>query len=118
MEIIRETLKDIAGELHEQPWVNFGYNRTQALQYALGSPSGDRPPKGDYIFVLDADHTVGFAEGFELPRLEADSYDIEIRYGNVAYPSKRLVRGDLPWRNVGVLPAFISCNTTSTHARL
>jgi glycosyltransferase involved in cell wall biosynthesis len=118
MEIIRETLKHVPGELHEHPWVNFGYNRTQALEYALGSPAGGRPPKSDYIFVLDADHTVGFAEGFELPRLEADSYDIEIRYGSLAYPSKRLVRADLPWRYVGVLHEFIACDSARTEALL
>lgn len=44
---IRECLKGIPGQLYERPWVDFGYNRNEALQLARG--------KGDYILFIDAD---------------------------------------------------------------
>ncbi len=30
-EIIKEFMKDVPGELHERPWVNFEHNRNEAL---------------------------------------------------------------------------------------
>ncbi|MFI5334997.1 MAG: hypothetical protein ACHQT8_07570, partial [Chlamydiales bacterium] len=33
-DLIRNFLKDIPGELHERPWVNFEYNRNEALDLA------------------------------------------------------------------------------------
>ena len=38
-DVIREFLKDIPGELHERPWKNFGYNRTEALELAREKPT-------------------------------------------------------------------------------
>ena len=39
--------KGISGELHEDKWVNFGYNRSLYLKYAKN--------KGDFLIMLDAD---------------------------------------------------------------
>jgi glycosyltransferase involved in cell wall biosynthesis len=65
-DIIKQFLKDIPGELHERPWVNFEHNRNEALSLALN--------KADYIFFIDADDRLVFAEDFALPELEADGY--------------------------------------------
>ena len=35
-ELIRAALDGIPGELHDEPWVNFGHNRTQNMQHARG----------------------------------------------------------------------------------
>ena len=107
MEIIREVLKDVPGELHEHPWVDFAHNRTQALQYALRGPDGGQPC--DYTLVMDADHVAGLAPGFVMPRLDADAYLIELRDEGIVYYSKRLVRNNLPWRYVGVLHEHVIC---------
>jgi glycosyltransferase involved in cell wall biosynthesis len=110
-EIIRETLADIPGELHERPWVNFGHNRTEALELARG--------KADYIFVIDADEVVegqwpgaggGLpGAGAPEPELTADAYLVEIRYGDVVYNRTQLLRADLDWRYVGVLHEYAHC---------
>jgi beta-hydroxylase len=39
--------KKIKGELHQDPWVDFGYNRSLALNKAYN--------KSDYLFIFDAD---------------------------------------------------------------
>lgn len=49
-QLIRQCLRDIPGDLIERPWVNFGYNRTEALEFARG--------KSDYVFVIDADEVL------------------------------------------------------------
>lgn len=66
--IIKEFLKDIPGELHEQPWVDFGHNRNEALKLTQG--------KADYALFIDADDVLIFSEDFILPELEADAYCI------------------------------------------
>lgn len=109
-EIIREHLSDLPGELIERPWVDFAHNRTEALEFAHG--------RADYIFVIDADETVELADGFQLPHLTADSYNIEVRYGGYSYLRKQLVRDGLPWRYSGVLHEYIHCPEARTEALL
>lgn len=62
-DIIRNFLKDIPGELHEQPWVNFGHNRNEALKLAKG--------KASYVLFIDADETF---EGYIDKDLKMDLY--------------------------------------------
>lgn len=49
-DLIRATFKEIPGELHEDPWTNFGHNRTLNIQRARG--------KADYLLLIDADMAV------------------------------------------------------------
>jgi len=64
--IIKEYLKDIPGELHERSWVDFGYNRNEALMLTKG--------KSDYALFIDADDKLVFSEDFVMPDLNADAY--------------------------------------------
>jgi glycosyltransferase involved in cell wall biosynthesis len=93
-EVIRSTMADlgIPGELHQRPWVDFGHNRTEALQFARG--------KADYILVNDADHVW---HG-ELPKvLTADSYAVEYRYSGTKYDVVCLLSDRFQWKYVGVI---------------
>jgi glycosyltransferase involved in cell wall biosynthesis len=109
-EIIREHLRDVPGELFERPWVNFAHNRTEALALAKG--------RAEYVFVIDADEIVELEEGFELPQLEADSYNVEMLYGGYAYRRKQFVRDALPWQYTGVLHEYIHCGLARTESML
>lgn len=64
--IVREFLREIPGELHQRPWVNFGHNRNEALAFARG--------KADYILFIDADDRLVFSETFVMPDLVKDCY--------------------------------------------
>lgn len=64
--IIQEYLKDIPGELHERPWVNFGKSRNEALELARG--------KADYFLFIDADDRLVFSDAFVMPELDKDIY--------------------------------------------
>lgn len=109
-EIIRETLADVPGTLLERPWVDFAHNRTEVLEASRG--------RSDYSLVIDADEEFAIDDGFVMPRLSADSYNLTVDYGGTAYHRKQLVRSSLPWRYVGVLHEYIHCDQARTEAML
>src|SRR5262249_26729577 len=105
-QIISEHFKDIPGELHERPWQDFAHNRSEALALARGH--------GDYVLVIDADEILEITPEFEMPRLEADSYNIQIKYGGCTYLRRQVVSNALPWRYEGVLHEYITCEQAKT----
>ncbi|MFJ1866660.1 glycosyltransferase [Streptomyces sp. NPDC088097] len=105
-QLIRSALKGIPGELHEEPWQDFGHNRSLNLGHALG--------KADYLLLLDAD-LVLLRTG-PLPPLSADSYMLR-HEGATEYRIKRLVRADLPWRYEGVTHEYLTCDRRDENDR-
>ncbi|MPY34847.1 glycosyltransferase [Streptomyces adustus] len=91
-ELIRKVLDGIPGELREEPWVDFGHNRTANIQYARG--------RADYILTLDADHVM--RQDAPLPRLTAGSYMLRYDTPGTQHRFKHLMRGDWAWRYEGV----------------
>lgn len=88
MEIIRETLKDIPGELHQQEWINFGKNRTQSLALAKD--------KADYLLLCDADEQIIFSDEFNTSNLNEDAYLIPYQ-GEHDYSVPYLIKGNINW---------------------
>ena len=105
-QIIREFMKDIPGELYERPWKNFEHNRNEALALAKG--------KGDYILIMDADDTLEFDPGFNLPQLTAESYRLWIKLEGVSYQRHQIINSKLPWKWVGVLHETLVCAAQGT----
>lgn len=97
--LVRETLKDLPGELVERPWKNFGFNRSEAIQLA-----GKR---ADYLLFIDADEQWHVPEGFRWPELEKDCYHILHRFGEMEYQRATLAATRLPWRFEGVLHEYL-----------
>jgi len=90
--------KNIKGELHQTPWVDFGYNRSDALEKAYN--------KTDYLLIFDADDSI---EGeIKLPELTLDGY--HLTFGpHTIYNRVLLVNNRLKWKFVGVLHEYIQC---------
>jgi glycosyltransferase involved in cell wall biosynthesis len=109
-EIIKKHLKGIPGELHERKWRNFGENRTEAFLLAKG--------KGDYILFMDADDTLEFESKRALPPLTFDLYNMWRGTKGFSYLKPQLVRGDLPWKWVGVTHEYLGCDQPHTSATL
>lgn len=109
-EIVRSVMAGIPGELHERPWVDFGHNRTEAIELARG--------KADYDLVIDADDVLVAPEKFVMPELTADSYDMKIEDGGTTYFRTQLFRGDLDFRYVGVLHEVVLPAQTRSRGRL
>lgn len=105
-ELIRTCMKDIPGELHERPWVDFAHNRNQALNLAKG--------KADYILFIDADEVLRFEPDFVKPDLDKDFYYIFSEYHGMKYARVGLVKDTLNWTWKGVRHEAIDCPQAKT----
>lgn len=106
-DLIRDALRGIPGELHEEPWENFGHNRSLNIGHAQG--------KADYLLLLDADLVLRLTG--PLPPLAADSYMLR-HEGTTEYRIKRLVRADRPWRYEGVTHEYLTCDRPDENDQL
>lgn len=108
--IISDYMKDVPGELHQRPWVNFGHNRNEALALAKG--------KGDYLLFIDADEELVFAPGFNMPVLENDFYYIVTEYAGIRYKRTQIINSKLNWRWAGVVHEAVDCPEARTSGTL
>lgn len=87
--------KKIPGEIHENEWKNFEYNRNKALDLCAN--------KGDYILFFDADDLI---EGdLYLPKLTSDAYILKFKEENddLIYSRMLIVKNNGKFRWKGVL---------------
>lgn len=100
--------KDIDGELHEREWVNFGHNRTEALNLALG--------KADYILTIDADEELIIENKEVFHSLTKDQYLIKITMNNNGFswdrPGLLRITEDI-WEWKGAVHNYVSCKSGS-----
>lgn len=76
----------IPGEVHERPWVNFGVNRTQALELAVAAN------KAEWVLFIDADEELGVSDPKFYEKLEPGvTYNIEKHQNGVRYAVPHLV---------------------------
>lgn len=101
-DLIREHLAGIPGQLHERPWKDFGHNRTEAIDLATDM--------ADYLMFVDADDILVIPDGYQLPDLNADCYDLEFDHAGLRYRRICLVNTALPWRFVGVVHEYPECD--------
>ncbi|CUI17062.1 hypothetical protein PNK_1450 [Candidatus Protochlamydia naegleriophila] len=107
---IKEFMKDIPGELHERPWVNFAHNRNEALALAKG--------KADYVLLMDADDTLRLNPDFKMPDLNLDCYNSLILFANLQYDRPLLIKDALDWKWYGVLHEYLASTQHKTSDRL
>jgi len=76
----------IEGEIHERPWVNFGFNRNQSLELAVAAG------KTEWLLFIDADEELGVSDPKFYERLEPGvSYDLEKHHSGTRYAVPHLV---------------------------
>ena len=99
----------IKGEIHKDEWVDFGHNRTLALDKAFN--------KTDYLLVFDADDEI--AGNFILPKniFDYDAYFLNIGE-SVKFKRMQLVNNKKRWKYVGVLHEYIECLEQKTTSYL
>lgn len=92
--------KNIKGELYDEPWKNFGHNRSIALEKAYN--------KSDYVFVFDADDII---EGdFKFPEnMDKDCYKLKYGTPGFVYTRTQIVNNRIKWKYRGVLHEYIEC---------
>jgi GR25 family glycosyltransferase involved in LPS biosynthesis/predicted O-methyltransferase YrrM len=100
-EFITEFFKEtgVPGELFEDEWKDFGYNRTKALEHAFG--------KSKFLLVFDADDEI--CGNFVLPELTKDSYHLQFGDSNgISYTRTQIINNKKKWKYVGVLHEIIT----------
>jgi tetratricopeptide (TPR) repeat protein len=93
-------LKNINGELYENKWIDFGYNRTIALENAYN--------KTDYLFIFDADDTLEGNFVFPNNIFDYDSYLLNYDKFH-SYTRKQLINNRKKWKYIGILHEYIVC---------
>lgn len=96
----------VSGVLYERPWVNFGHNRTEALEFARS--------RAHWSFMFDADDIL---KGFEGKKKEerpvlyknVDCYNLTIKRGNSTYYRYSFFNNARPWRYIGVVHEYADC---------
>ena len=102
MEIATKFLKKNTGCITEEPWQNFGYNRTVSFQNAQNFCKSQGWDLHDtYGLLLDADMV--FVNGtLKQEKLTAVAYKALQKNGNLEYMNARLLRMDYDWKCLGV----------------
>lgn len=103
--------KNIDGELFQDEWRDFGYNRTLALKHAN--------KKTDYLFIFDADDSIH--GDFKLPEpllFNKNMYNLKFGGDRVSYVRPLLINNNLEWKFNGVLHEFLTCVTKSVEGTL
>jgi len=101
--------KNIPGELFDDEWRDFGYNRSKALEYAFG--------KSKFVIIFDADDEICGEIVLPIKKdstsgdtLEKDSYHFNFGNANgVNYTRILLVNNKIRWIYRGVLHEYIEC---------
>lgn len=86
----------IAGEVHRRPWVNFGVNRSEALDLAVACG------RADWLLLIDADEELGCADPSFVERLVPGvTYQLEKHHDAIRYRLPNLIdvrRNRWRWR--------------------
>ena len=106
-QVIRDFLheKTLPGQVIEEPWRDFAYNRSFALQKLRECPHID------YGLMIDADTVIDYDAGFNADGfkqdLRHDLYDVTIRRGGISYALPLLFSNRLGFTYKGVLHEYL-----------
>lgn len=106
-ETIRSFLRErnLPGEVVEEPWQDFAYNRTFALA-ALR-----KRQNVDYALMIDADSILTFSPDFNVSQfkngLTAAVYDIPLRLSNIIYHLPLLLSNKFEFKYKGILHEYL-----------
>ena len=103
-EVIRNYFakQHVPGELYEDAWQDFAYNRNLALDRARD--------KADYILIIDADDFLDKADDFRFENLTADEYLLKMVLNEIEYYNTKLIKTSKNWRWEGVLHEYLTCD--------
>lgn len=115
IEIIETFFKDnnIPGQVVEEPFQDFGYNRTFALQQCVNLENAD------YLLLLDADMVLKFGPDFSIPEFKAsltkDAYHIFQGSEVFFYKNVRLLKNSPEFSYWGVTHEYVKTLPTSVY---
>jgi hypothetical protein len=95
------TEKAIPGEIHNDPWVGFGHNKTLMFNHAFG--------KTDYVLHIDADDVIEGEIDFTAEDAGRLSYLCTTRRGSSKYKCQMIYNNQVHWKLSGVAHTTIRC---------
>lgn len=95
IQIIREYMNKNGknGEVYEEPFKNFGYNRTHALNRA--------ERWGEYVLLVDADMTIIITPDFNKSLLNKNGYTVLQRNNSIQYYNTRIIKTGIGAKCIG-----------------
>lgn len=100
-------LNGIEGDVIDEPWRDFAYNRSFALSHLR------RRSDIDYCLMIDADEVLIYDRDFDAHAFKSalthDLYDIFTIYGGIEYLRPQLFSNRLEYTFRGVLHEFLEC---------
>ena len=101
-ELITEFFKSagISGELHQDAWVNFGFNRTLVLKHCYNT--------SDYVLMWDADDRVNGVVSWPEP-MDADEYCFIFKSGSMVFRRTQMFNNRKKWKYTGVIHEYAEC---------
>lgn len=107
---------NIPGKIVSEPFRNFGYNRTFALQQCDGMPNSD------YLLLMDADMVLKISETLQISQLKktltADAYNIFQGTHSFMYQNIRLIKNNKNCSYWGVTHEYINLPQGSVTANI
>lgn len=106
-ELIRGFLADrnVPGAVIDEPWRNFAYNRTFALDRLREVETVD------YAMIIDADDVVVLDPNFDpvafKSQMQHDLYDVEVTHGGTSFYRPHICRNRLAFSFKGVLHEYL-----------
>jgi glycosyltransferase involved in cell wall biosynthesis len=96
----------LPGAVVDEPWQDFAYNRTSALEQLR------RVAGVDYALVIDADDLLELDQGFDpqafKARMQHDLYDVEVVHDGIRHLRPHLFRNHLPFTFKGVVHEYLA----------
>jgi tetratricopeptide (TPR) repeat protein len=111
-ELIKEffDVRCIEGKIIEEPFLNFGHNRTVALNAAKHM--------ADYLLFLDADMKLEIDSSFDKSKLTADVYTVAQGSSKFNYFNVRLIKTSLDFKCVGSTHEYYDINGKHVNKQL
>ena len=99
----------ISGELHQDAWANFGFNRTKVLAHCYNT--------SDYVLMWDADDRVQGVIPWSTP-MDADEYGFVFKSGSMVFRRTQLFNNRKKWKYTGVIHEYAECMETRLPYRM
>lgn len=111
VEVARQLMHGIPGELHRREWRGFGENRNELLELARGS--------ADWLLLLDADMRPQIHHGLKEwladdPDPEVQAWLVPIEEAGTTWSLPLLVRGHLGWAYNGATHEYLDTGFAKT----
>ena len=109
IDVINNWMKsnDIEGQVIFEPWQNFAYNRSFAMEKI-------REKKYiEYVLMIDADEILTYEEGLDFSKIKEnlsfDLYNMNCKLGGVEYLRTSITKNKKPYFYKGVVHEYLEC---------